>query len=955
MQTSSIVAVACVQGISFAVPPHTASAGDELLCRDEWEFVRKSAISKFRNWKQSSTSSETLREWASHQVETFKVSGCRPGQLVLRLLSIADHEVCDVTAGFLSHHWWSEMLLTKWSSLLFWAAFDLLQATAKEVPSGVGRCACRRICRMVGHASRHVERRHRLVRVKALTRQLISDAPQNPAKALQSFAREIDKEQRAWMHSDESGRSCWRRLRDLLLSLRMSAKLLSLSGMQQPSWRQGWWMPRNAVDSTAGWSQAWVVFSCADEPLVNMLSCDPLIEEASRSPFLSRQRVFVATRHPAEMHRLKKLPFVEVMSVEEAAEFANAAHWSLAYYQDMMMRAIRLRDSGPSLVVFVDVQFSEDALAQLWDLDRWLLHRQTDPGSRSAWDIAWVAEDGFSPGAALLPCEASKSQGADVKWLVPKAGLLLMKPSMAALQILHELKSQEAHAVQGSTVSSAWGSFLIREWRARDWYQTEYAYLDAAKPAPQWRDIQLPQGAVRSIGASQLRMLASPGRAASLQLRWALHQCEHFSEGSGYCHVGPLKPRGFGFLVEPCGFPNFFSPGRHGGSAADVQADRLEIQLKASQEVFLCPRRVPVAILAVPRAGSTSVANWAGLLDGVDSWLSAAGHSLQNAQTLWKPEDKDFTVWGVQHFCLRCCRAGVQRLHLVVMRSPFDRLKSHFHRSQVSRGGKWSDFPGWWRWAATMLRSGSMPSCAYSRNFSNYEWSMSDEYHLRPVHRILARAGMPMEEFWHAAELSDRRDAMRAADASAASQAIALQSHVQQVVVLRLERLAADLALVQRLLCSRWLWCRVLQDIPRTHTSQGARKIEELAWSSQSIRWVTEVYAKDLWLGRYAKVPIAQPQDAAFPFKPARIVLFTWCSWPGILLCKPGTTLCICTGVNLCQCAYRARDAAGTGHANWRDIPKCNTTNTAPCRRSKDREAETLTGSDGWEAGSPKT
>lgn len=198
---------------------------------------------------------------------------------------------------------------------------------------------------MLGHASRHVERRQRLVRVKARTRQLISDAPKNPAKALQSFVREIDKEQRAWMHSDESGRSCRRSLRDLLLSLRMSAKLLFVSGMQQPSWRHGWWMPR-AVDSTAGWSQAWVVFSCADEPLVNMLSCDPLIEEASRSPFLSRQRVFVATRHPGEMQRLQKLPFVEVMSAKQAAEFANAAHWSLACYEDMMMRAMRLRDDG---------------------------------------------------------------------------------------------------------------------------------------------------------------------------------------------------------------------------------------------------------------------------------------------------------------------------------------------------------------------------------------------------------------------------------------------------------------------------------------------------------------------------------------------------------------------------------------------------------------------------------
>ena len=131
------------------------------------------------------------------------------------------------------------------------------------------------------------------------------------------------------------------------------------------------------------------------------------------------------------------------------------------------------------------------------------------------------------------------------------------------------------------------------------------------------------------------------------------------------------------------------------------QADRLEIQLKASQEapachdqspenceshaqlqVFLCPRRVPVAILAVPRAGSTSVANWAARHQGGNGLISRSkreigvvgvkmdgagpsgwrrqlalgcrqellvsmrspfcctleGHSLQNAQTLWKPE-----------------------------------------------------------------------------------------------------------------------------------------------------------------------------------------------------------------------------------------------------------------------------------------------------------------------------
>ena len=90
---------------------------------------------------------------------------------------------------------------------------------------------------------------------------------------------------------------------------------------------------------------------------------------------------------------------------------------------------------------------------------------------------------------------------------------------------------------------------------------------------------------------------------------------------------------------------------------------------------------------------------------------------------------------------------------------------------------------------------------------------------------------------------------------------------------------------------------------------------------------------QDFWLGRYAKVPVAQPQDAAFPFKPARIVLLMWFSWPGLLLCKPRTTLCICAGVNLFHCAYRPRDAADTGHAKWRDIPKCNITNTTPCRR----------------------
>eukprot|EP00439_Symbiodinium_sp_Y106_P027384 s6006_g3.t1 len=383
MQPSSIVAVACAQGVAFAIPPHTASAGDELLCRDEWEFV-----------------------------ETFKVSGCRPGQLVLRLLSVADHEVCDVTAGFLSHHWWSEMLMTKWSSLLFWAAFDLLQATAKEVPSRVG------ICRMVGHASRHVERRHRLVRVKVLTRLLrffgvrfASNLPVKCHLALRIRLRLCSPLQGRLTRSSERG------------CIQMNPE-----GMQQPSWRHGWWMPRDAVDSTAGWSQAWVVFSCADEPLVNMLSCDPLIEEASRSP-----RVFVATRHPGEMHRLKKLPFVEVMSVEKAAEFANAAHWQTE--RCFRGSVVESTDGGDAVRPTPSEQLSlpipmtrsavppadQDALTQLWDLDRWLLHRETAPGSRSSWDIAWVPEDGFSPGAALLPCETSKSQGAGVKWLVPKA------------------------------------------------------------------------------------------------------------------------------------------------------------------------------------------------------------------------------------------------------------------------------------------------------------------------------------------------------------------------------------------------------------------------------------------------------------------------------------------------------------------------------------------------------
>ena len=57
---------------------------------------------------------------------------------------------------------------------------------------------------------------------------------------------------------------------------------------------------------------------------------------------------------------------------------------------------------------------------------------------------------------------------------------------------------------------------------------------------------------------------------------------------------------------------------------------------------------------------------------------------------------------------------------------------------------------------------------AYSRNFSSYQWSMSDasllharcipdivsppvpllkEYHLRPVHKILARAGLRLDKF----------------------------------------------------------------------------------------------------------------------------------------------------------------------------------------------------------------
>jgi len=157
-----------------------------------------------------------------------------------------------------------------------------------------------------------------------------------------------------------------------------------------------------------------------------------------------------------------------------------------------------------------------------------------------------------------------------------------------------------------------------------------------------------------------------------------------------------------------------------------------------------CPRDVPVAILTVPKSGTTSAINWAMLMDGDERISLARGAevALQNGPNAFMhswllPElSKVVNRYGVDgwdeeimnrlfyramhrlrwpaahqkfippaHLCPPCCMYGHGRQFVVVARNPFVRLTSYFRftllnehrRNPPSPWTSWAHFGNWIR------------------------------------------------------------------------------------------------------------------------------------------------------------------------------------------------------------------------------------------------------------------
>ncbi|CAJ1364198.1 unnamed protein product [Effrenium voratum] len=748
--------------------PDPAAGDDFLACRaGSWERLRR------RVSLRKATHAE-----AEAEAKKAPRGDCLLGHFALSLLSETAASVAEAVAGLLSGHFWSELLLSRWSLVV------LRLASEKLTRGGLG-----------------VRSAKLSVRLRARARQLVATA--EPQKGLLAFVRGVDQDQRAYLASPRREKQ----LRGVLQSLRGAALLLAKGG---EAFIGVYGVGHGNVGGFWGFSGA--------------------------------IRLFVDG-------------IFEVTLTVKKGHVDRWVDWTLGHYQDVMAAALSAA-APPELVpgmqkgtwlgvkvVFVDVQSEEDPLSQLWDLERWLLHSK----GPHPWDLAWVLDDGVA-GAALLACEEDRA--ARLPSVVPKAGMILMKPRQASLDLLRDLRFLDKihHFAGASPVASIWGTVLVQQSQhgMGDWFKTHAK--DSAWPW--WRRVILPAGVVQCLGASQLSAAARPqsaeaSRGASAGPRWALRRCEKFSTGTGYCALNPQKPRGFAYLTDNCGFPSNYSPGRRVN--ADGQEERIVVSLKQSQEFFLCPRRVPLAVLAVPRAGSVSVANWMATMDGLDAWAQAAGDVMA------APEE-GLQLWASEPLCLRCC-TGVGRLQVIVMRSPFQRLRAHFDRAQISRGGAWLDFPGWLDWSLDQLRRSATPTCVYSVNHSNYEWSVSDEHHLRPASGILAKAGLEMKDLEPLAQVPSCRSQL--GDASHEARLAPLR-RTPLLAVLRLERLSSDIEVVQQLLCCRFAHCQRLPQVPRVHVTKETQR--GVAWPSKAARAAVAVYAEDLWLGKYPRKPSGKPQ-----------------------------------------------------------------------------------------------
>lgn len=835
----------CISGLIAGLLPAgvAAFASPGIVCDLELEVALENATELWPSRAPRGRQALARQLLAARPVPKTEGPGdCGVGKLTYRLLGWAAGGACaggEPPEGLLADvlellqaSWWSEVLLCRWADLLFLLARQCLGPRA--IPTNADEV----LGSLMG-ALQHVLDRGKL--------------------AIQDFAADVDQAQLKFLQQ-------WDGLAHLQSSkLRMIALGSVLSALEEPARflrrsPRGWWLPR-------GRSEVWISLSCPDIGFFAM-HCGPMLMEATLSPMLSRHRFFIAVNrgsHGLAAELQDQLPFVEFESSpteleteREAAVFALQAH--------KRVHARALADPNPpGLVVALgldaEVSGSGSALAHLWDLERWFLHRKAMRAQGATeepdWDMAWGVQDGFAAGPAVLPC-----QDGDI--FAPSAILLLLRVTEVAGRLISRIADHTRGFMSQGFRTTAFPDTTVGAlvWSLSDgnerlWHQDT---------GPWWQRVSVPMpggsaAVVCSIGVSAWREAEKPpaptsfSSAAVSAARWVAPRCERFSSGSGYCRFSTIEKVGHAYSSENCGLQlSQFSSGQN---ADGEQAWNI---VRKSTEVFICPKRVPLALLSNLRAGTLSIANWAAALDRLPGF--AARMSDVFKQTISKVtgmlSDQRDGLWLPPALCLPCCAAGIGRMIVVVLRSPFERLRSYFQRSQVSRDRGWETFGKWATWAQVQLENGTdvfeaVQTCGTSSKEDI--WTESDALHLRSMPQLFGAASLDLANFQP--ELGQEAET-RGTDEQ------------QRIFVVRLESIATDLKAVESALCARLGHCGPpgLPAFPRTHTSKT--RPARVEWPPEVVSWVAKFYAEDLRLGGYPAKPSEQrPGGRSGPAKSA--------------------------------------------------------------------------------------
>eukprot|EP00927_Polykrikos_kofoidii_P043982 TRINITY_DN38089_c0_g1_i2.p1 TRINITY_DN38089_c0_g1~~TRINITY_DN38089_c0_g1_i2.p1 ORF type:complete len:569 (+),score=69.18 TRINITY_DN38089_c0_g1_i2:211-1917(+) len=336
-------------------------------------------------------------------------------------------------------------------------------------------------------------------------------------------------------------------------------------------------------------------------------------------------------------------------------------------------------------------------------------------------------------------------------------------------------------------------------------------------------------------------------------------------------------------------------------------------------QLLHCPRNVPVALLTIPKCGTTSTINWAlqmdaeehtslvrgartfiehGLTQFLEDWLitqlrSAVGYGLNVSDEIFLNQLvfrsmhrlSSRTFLPPAHLCPTCCLYGRGRQFVVVARNPYVRLLSYFRFGVLHRAGivwrSWIHFGAWLTFV--FGHRGRFPG----RFANDLDWVKPEksacsvnESGWMFCESFTEQQGLSSSDISHVRPLSDM-----VRDRRFLSGTSALDSGDAHVI--HLETYASDISRLEALLCRRFANCRPLPEFP--NVLPGNSRLEEVQarerchlnlstlawrncsappwvelWTPQLVKIVVKAFSDDFrWLGYSIDPKSPMPLNAA--------------------------------------------------------------------------------------------